>query len=801
MSRRTTRVLWPVVRAGVARRRVQSLVVALATLLSVASAVVAGALLVAVDAPFDHAFARGHGAHLTVQVDPARASADQLAAAARAMGATETGGPYHSLVLGLTDQEGRRLPALTVVGRPGPGEPGGADGPVDRLELSAGRWATAPGEVVLSRTFAGPGFRLGGVLRTADQASGGSSGTSLTVVGLAFSAGRSADAWLTPGQLDALATPEQPATVQLLHRLPAAGSAEQLASARRSFTSALPEGAVLGAVSWLDTKRAAEQGAAPTVPFLVAFGLLGLVMSVITVAGAVSGAVATGLHRIGILKALGFTPGEVVRAYLAQALVPAGAGVLLGVPLGNLLALPLLSDTEAVYGTVSLAVAWWVDLLVPAAVLLVVSLAALLPALRAGRLPAVEALAVGRTPRGGRGGRAHRLTARLPLPRAVGYGLALPFAHPVRALAMLLAVAFGTLTTVFAVGLTDSIGVVTAAQDPGGQAQVTVFTGAEGGSGGPGTPAPGQRTDSPGADPAAVRAAIEAQPGTAGYYGRSWAEVTVAGVAGASRAVLYEGDSRRGALELIEGHWLDGPGQVVAPSGFLTRTGHRLGDTVRVTHQGRARELRIVGEGFETADDGMHLHASLADFPTARAGSYLVTLADGVSATDYAGQLASVLRPLGGDAIVEAPDGQEGLSVVLTGMAVLLTLLVVGVAGLGVLDAVLLDTHERTRELGIAKALGMSPRQTVALVLSSVGLIGLLGAALGVPAGTALHALVLPAMGRAAGTGLPHAVLDVYHPAQLALLAPAGLLIALLGALLPAVRAARAATAAALRAE
>jgi putative ABC transport system permease protein len=50
-----------VVRSGVGRRRVQTLVVALATLMAVASAVVAGSLMVASSAPFDHAFARQHG--------------------------------------------------------------------------------------------------------------------------------------------------------------------------------------------------------------------------------------------------------------------------------------------------------------------------------------------------------------------------------------------------------------------------------------------------------------------------------------------------------------------------------------------------------------------------------------------------------------------------------------------------------------------------------------------------------------------------------------------------------------------
>lgn len=87
------------------------------------------------------------------------------------------------------------------------------------------------------------------------------------------------------------------------------------------------------------------------------------------------------------------------------------------------------------------------------------------------------------------------------------------------------------------------------------------------------------------------------------------------------------------------------------------------------------------------------------------------------------------------------------------------------------------------------------------LVLASVAGIGVLGGLIGVPAGFALHGIVLPVMGHAAGTDLPPSVLDVYVPWQLVLLGLAGIAIAMLGALLPAGWAAKARTAVALRTE
>ncbi|MFC6930033.1 FtsX-like permease family protein [Actinomadura yumaensis] len=139
--------------------------------------------------------------------------------------------------------------------------------------------------------------------------------------------------------------------------------------------------------------------------------------------------------------------------------------------------------------------------------------------------------------------------------------------------------------------------------------------------------------------------------------------------------------------------------------------------------------------------------------------------------------------------------------VVLDSLAALLTLMLVGVAGLGVLNSVVLDTRERVRDLGVCKAIGMAPRQTVAMVLGSVAGIGAVGGLIGLPAGVALHHRVLPLMGRGAGTGLTPRMIGVYDAPGLVLLGLGGVAIAVLGALLPATWAAGVRTATALRTE
>ncbi|MFH8662298.1 ABC transporter permease [Streptomyces afghaniensis] len=806
MSLFGTGALGRVVRSGVGRRRVQTVVIAVATMMAVASAVVAGSLMVAAAAPFDKAFRKQHGSHITAQFDPARASAAQLAKTGKLPGVAASAGPYPSTAVRPVDRSGFQLPTLTLVGRSGP------DGAVDRVDLKAGRWAQKPGEIVLDASFEGPAIGIGTPVKTSNA----KDAPALSIVGFAVSASRTADAWAAPAQVDALGSKGNPVSSQMLYRFDSASTKQQILADRKKLAASVGSGALLGTQSWLDTKRAADQGAAATVPFVMAFGALGIVMSVITVSSVISGAVGTSLRRIGILKAIGFTPREVVRAYLAQALIPAVVGITLGVVLGNLLAVPLLSDTESVYGGVSLSVAWWVDVAVPAAALVVVGLAALIPALRAGRLRTVEAIAVGRAPRTGRGQWAHRAMGMLPLPRPVTYGLATPFTHPVRTLAMLLAVAFGTVAATFAVGLTSSLNAIGTSQDPENRAAVTVTTTkatevapppppAVGGDAGDPPPeensASGTSTKPKAADPAKVRSAITSQPGTESYYGKARTEVSVAGVSGSIQASLYEGDSHRGSYEMLSGHWITGRGQVVVPSRFLERTSTELGDTVRVTHEKETANLRIVGESFDTSGSRLEIHADMADFTRAEPSTFLVETKSGVSADEYAQQVAAVVQPLGGDATTGSESGQDGVILIMAAMAVLLTLMLIIVAGLGVLNSVVLDTRERIHDLGVCKAIGMSPRQTLSLVLASVAVIGVIGGLLGVPAGYALHHVVMPVMGRAVGTSLPSLVLDVYGPFQLLLLGLGGVVIAMLGALIPAGWAAKARTATALRTE
>jgi putative ABC transport system permease protein len=328
------------------------------------------------------------------------------------------------------------------------------------------------------------------------------------------------------------------------------------------------------------------------------------------------------------------------------------------------------------------------------------------------------------------------------------------------------------------------------------------FGGPGGGPGGPGGPvqfqgAPPPATD---ADLAAVPAVLKAQPGTDRYYSVAETDVAVAGVTQTVNAFAFTGDASWAGYSLVTGRWFAGAGEAVAQTTFLTATGTKVGDTVTVTDHGKAVALRIVGEVFDPTDD-LEVFTDAANLaPIEGRTEYYVKVTAGTDVTAYVTALSGALpTSLGAD---PADDrGSSDTIVILDSLSVLLTLLLVAVAGLGVLNMVVLQTRERVHDLGVLKALGMVPRQTVAMVVASVVLVGLAGGAAGAALGVGVHTLVVPAMGRSAGLRLPASVTGVFDPGLLVLLGFGGVVIAVLGALLPAGWAARTRTATALRTE
>ncbi|WP_329005031.1 ABC transporter permease [Kribbella sp. NBC_00709] len=759
--------VWPVSRAAVRRRRVQTVVIGVVVLLSTTMIVVALGLLAASSAPFDHAYSRQSGAHLVASYDPSKVSDSQLTKAASA--AEASAGPFAMATLDLGGGGGMfgEPQSLVTVGR---ADPGGA---VDRVNVWKGRWADKPGEIVMNRNpTASEGRGAAALGSTVSLA-----GQTLTIVGFAYSVSQSADAWVAPAQMTSL----KPTATQMLYRFAQAATNEQVSAGQSAVTSGLPSGALVGTQSYLGLRALATGEPNTFVPFLMVFGWLGLAVAVLIVANVVSGAVVAGFKHIGVLKSLGFTPTQVMAVYLTMISIPAIVGCAGGTVLGNVLAESLLTRAFENYGADGVTVPIWVDVAVVIGVPVLVALSALLPALRARSLSAAQAISAGSAPRAGRGLRAQRWLSGTRLPRSISLGLGLPFARPARTALTLAAVVLGVTSVTLAVGLGKSLTEYQTAASRVDAVDLSLF--ARPTDGGP----PSTDPDAPPApklSDAADEALVRSIPGAVSVTASANLPMRLAGTSTDLHVSFYRGDFQQLGYRMLDGRWFDGPGQVVVSERFLRQRGLAVGDTITLQSQGKTVRAQIVGKAmYNSGDEVLSNWQTLALVaPTLRASLYEINVKPG---TDLDAFVQAVQK---GDPGLIETEGQEAGTFVAIVLAtvVLLTLMLGTVAALGVFNTVILNTRERRRDLGMLKSIGMTPAQVTVMVVTSMAALGAIGGLLGIPLGILAHRLVVPAMANGAQVEIPPFMLDVYPWSLLALLILAGILIAAAGAYLPA---------------
>ncbi|MFD7659191.1 FtsX-like permease family protein [Actinosynnema sp. NPDC059797] len=766
--------VWRVARAAVRRRRLQTIVIGVVVGVSTATVVLALGLLATASAPFDRAHAQQGGAHLVAAFDSAAVTAEQLTAAADRAGVEAVAGPFGQVTLEVSaDRDLLLPPTLNAVGRADPG------GPVDRVNVWRGRWAAGPGEVVLDLP---PGSDFGVSPGDRVDVRGGHR---LTVVGLAHSVSDTADAWVTPDQLAVL----RPADVQVLYRFTRAATAAEVEEGLAAVTAGLPSGALLGSQSYLTLRQEVSAESGVYVPLLVVFGVLGVAVAVLIVANVVSGAVVAGVRHIGVLKSLGFTPNQVMAVYLVMVTAPSAVGCALGAVLGNVAARPMLAEAFEVFGMTDVGVDPLVNVVALLGVPALVALAALLPALRARRLSAAEAISAGSAQRAGRALAVQRLLSGSRLPRSVSLGLGVPFARPARSALTLAAVVLGVMAVTLAIGVTNSVTAYEDAVRPVHDDRVELVVGKEGGGqgaelGGPTHGVPPVLGD------AEDEAVLRALPGAVRVAATSRQLVRLVGGQDLTMVQFYRGDGEELGPRILSGHWPDGPGQVAAPSRFLNQHGLRVGDAITVELRGQRARVEIVGVALVNNAGQVFADWDLLDLlaPGTRAGSYHVQLEPGADRQAYANAAAAADPGL---ALLPPRGRGSSMAVVIVGAAVLLTLVLGLVAALGVFNTVVLNARERRRDLGMLKSIGMTPRQVVVMMVTSMGALGVVGGLLGLPLGVAAHRVVAPAMMRAAQADVLDVVVDVYRAPVLALTALVGVAIAVLGAFVPARAAAR----------
>ncbi|MFG3351979.1 FtsX-like permease family protein [Streptomyces sp. NPDC048001] len=752
-------------RADVRAHRGEALFAVLASAGIIASLLLAGALLGYAANPWQRVFNESRGAHVWLHT---RGGAE-VGALSGLDGVESVSGPYRTA--GAT-AEARGARAALELRAAGSGPPAtarplvfegswlGAGGAADEIVLEAALaralWAS-PGDTL---TVTGPGgtalaLRVAGVADTAERRyrPGGEPGIG----------------WVPPALLERIAPGARDEAVGL--RLADPGDTDF--TVQRAVTL-LGADRVSQVAKWQQARAEAGGDDRLLGQLFAVFGVGALLAAALAASGAVAARVRAQLRDIAIVKAVGFTPGQVVRAFLVQHL----AFALLGVALGT--AAIALAGSR-IPGRIGEAVSAWQGLPgyaavmagVPAGAVLLIAAATALAAWRAGRVPPVpvaRAALPTAAPMTALGRRA--LGLGVPPALVLGWRAAFPRRArtllPVARLALPLA-----LVTVGLVAWSTLDGFRDRPERVGLPAALTVRAAQPGGPSGAEldrllASVPQIAAAYPGAELAAL---VPGQTGTIALRGLGTAAAPFPSA-------------------VAEGRLPEGPDEAVAGQGLLDLLGIRVGDWVRMTVDGRPQLLHVVGRSIEP-DAAGRVVTTTVDTLRERDGSLrpefhaLVLHAD-ADRREVAERLGAASG--GVLEVRETPDPSQGLEPA----RVVITALIAVLALIGFIELLTLigtGVRDRGRDLLALKAIGLTPRQIGGVIVTAAAWTALASAAVGTAAGALAGRWLVDAQARSSGIGA--GIAQVPPVPVLAAVAAAAVLGAAAAAVVPATRTAR----------
>jgi putative ABC transport system permease protein len=679
----------------------------------------------------------------------------------------------------LVAQSGDEKGPLQVVGR---GDPGGD---VGKLSFVEGRWPQQAGEIAVTPHdgWNPPELRLGQSLSLPTSAGP----AEFRIVGVLIDLttttvrGEIQRGWVLPTEMPSLSSTDAPLRYLAGYRLAEDVSETGLAAAKEKIGAALVPGAQsTEPLSWLDMRSGSNWSVAAFGSIVYGFAIVILTAVALTIASVIAGTVLAGYRDFGVAKALGFTPLQIMGLLIAQVAVPAGIGVVLGLPLGIQVGSYFLSQSAIQLGLPAPSAANPpLILLAAAGFMLLVVAAAAIPGLRAARLSAATAISRGRSPGLGKLSRRGSAIVRMGLPRHFGLGAAAVVDRPVRAILTVGAVAACMAALTFASTFGPTMeGFIKDRATWGGAQDVTVYK------------VPGRSADE-------VQTLLSQRPEIAFSVETSVAPYVIPGQAKSLGVMGVRGDAETMGFRAAKGRWFEAPGEAVMNAFTAKELGVRLGDTVMGTVNGTELRLTVVGLMNDNAHRGFRVGWSTlgAVAPNAQPDTYLLRLKEGVSDAEFVDSLNAQATDLMLATFLGYEADMTPIDRTVGGLSAVIVLLAV----VGTFNTTLLAMRERLRDTAILKTLGMTGAQITGMVFTFAGVLTVAATAIGVPLGLWMQERIInDGVGAVSGFVVDVGIIDVR---SIVLIVAGALAVTLLGALAPARRARRLPVAAVLRSE
>ena len=787
----TLRWVWADLRA----RRGQAILTVGVVAGVVAALILAALLLAGTTNPWQGLFARTRGADVVIRF----AHGTDLAKLAVLPGVTAVGAP--SVIAPATLEQGAgespvelraMLPAepamsapLVTAGTwlraaaPSAGAPS-AGAPSAGAPSAGGPSAGGPsaGAVVEASFAAAAHLRAGA--RIAVAGVDGNTAT-ITVLGLAYTTDQGFYPQATPGLIWVL-----PATLQQVEKVPseteevvglrvrdpsADGIGQVVQEVYNAYHTTTERSPVEQVTTWQQVDASMASNDRLLGLLLALFGIIALIAALYAIANVTAARVLVQRRDIAMLGALGFTPGQVVRALLAEETalgVAATAAGLAGAWAATRTPAFIGPPDGAPVDLTPLPASWMA--LAAAGTIITVAVATVVPAWRAGRVSPVAAVAA--SPPRGRLSRLARigLLARLPVPLVLGardsFTRRLPAALTIVGVAIpmaMITIALTCWTTLNGFG-----------SDPGRidlAAALTVYPGSE--------------------SIQAEQAQLARDPQIAADYPGAAFDTLLPGATATFTARAMGTSTRPYPFDVAQGAMFASYNEAIAGQGLLDLLHYNVGDWVEVTVDGVPMIFRIVGRTLDPENNGdvldFGLDALRLNSAAAEPQFYSLVLKPGVNP---AAARQELLQMAGNRLQVQqAANPADGLGVVR--VAIVISIAVLAVIGLAnLLTATAVGIGDHLHEAGVLAAIGLTPRQVMATLVVNTTILTAVGAALGAAAGLAAAPLLINAQGQASGLGW--GIAAVPSPGLIAAMLAITLTIATAAALLLARRSARA---------